>query len=138
VFGNLAYIPACPDPQSADPAAASQVDCSKASSVAGGLYRFYEINPQVVNLAQQEFTFTRDSQASIETRLGDARLPLEKQLRTTSTCWQSTPFPGDSIPMQLIAREAMTTYKRPLSDCGIIAFHVTSRFLSLAPARTRP
>ena len=65
--------------QSAHPAVASQVDCSKASSVAGGLYRFYEINPQVVDLAQQEFTFTRDSQASIETRLGNARLLLEKE-----------------------------------------------------------
>ena len=36
--------------------------------------------------------------------------------------------------MHLITREAMTTYQRHISDRGIIAFHVTNRFLSLAPA----
>jgi len=40
----------------------------------GDVYRFYEINPQVVTVAASEFTFLADSQARIEHVLGDARL----------------------------------------------------------------
>jgi len=42
-------------------------------------------------------------------------------------------FSSDSIPVHLITREAMTTYIRHVKDDGIIAFHVTNRFLKLAP-----
>jgi hypothetical protein len=99
----------------------------------GDLYRFYEINPRVIDLAQHEFTFMQDSQASIEILLGDARLVLEKESSNNFDVLAVDAFSGDSIPVHLITREAMTTYKRHISDHGIIAFHVTNRFLSLAP-----
>jgi hypothetical protein len=99
----------------------------------GDLYRFYEINPRVIDLAQHEFTFMQDSQASIETLLGDARLVLEKESSNNFDVLTVDAFSGDSIPVHLITREAMKTYKRHISDGGIIAFHVTNRFLSLAP-----
>jgi MFS family permease len=99
----------------------------------GDLYRFYEINPRVIDLAQHEFTFMQDSQASIETLLGDARLVLEKESSNNFDVLAVDAFSGDSIPVHLITREAMKTYKRHISDGGIIAFHVTNRFLSLAP-----
>lgn len=99
----------------------------------GDFYRFYEINPQVINLAQHEFTFIQDSQASIETLLGDARLSLEKEVSNNFDVLAVDAFSGDSVPVHLITREAMKTYKRHISDSGIIAFHVTNRFLSLAP-----
>jgi hypothetical protein len=40
--------------------------------------RFYEINPQVVDVARREFSFLGDSAATIEIALGDARLSLAR------------------------------------------------------------
>jgi spermidine synthase len=99
----------------------------------GDLYRFYEINPQVVDLAQHEFTFMQNSHASIQTLVGDARLVLEKEVANNFDVLAVDAFSGDSIPVHLITREAMKTYKRHINANGVIAFHVTNRFLSLAP-----
>ena len=42
-------------------------------------------------------------------------------------------FSSDSIPVHLITREAMAVYLKHLKPDGVIAFHVTNRFLRLAP-----
>jgi hypothetical protein len=99
----------------------------------GDLYRFYEINPQVIDLAQGEFRFLQGSQARIETVLGDARLVLDKEASNGFNVLAVDAFSGDAIPVHLITREALTVYQRHINDDGIIAFHVTNRFLSLAP-----
>jgi hypothetical protein len=99
----------------------------------GDLYRFYEINPQVMEIADSEFSFMRNSQAKIETVLGDARLILEKESSNHFDVLAVDAFSGDSIPVHLLTREAMAIYARHISDDGIIAFHVTNRFLALAP-----
>ena len=100
---------------------------------AGDVYRFYEINPQVIELAQSEFSFLKDSPARIETVLGDARLTLEKEAPQGFDVLAVDAFSGDSIPVHLLTREAMDVYLRHMRPDGIIAFHVTNRFLSLAP-----
>lgn len=99
----------------------------------GDLYRFYEINPQVIDIAQSEFSFMRNSQAKIETVLGDARLLLEKESPNFFDVLAVDAFSGDSIPVHLLTREAMKIYARHITGHGVIAFHVTNRFLSLAP-----
>lgn len=99
----------------------------------GDVYRFYEINPQVIELAQSEFTFMRDSQARIEMVQGDARLSLEKEAAHGFDVLAVDAFSGDSIPVHLITREAMAVYLRHMNPQGIIAFHITNRFLWLAP-----
>ena len=45
----------------------------------GDTFRFYEINPQVLDLAKREFTFLTESPAKIEAVLGDGRLSLERE-----------------------------------------------------------
>ncbi|MGH9365524.1 MAG: hypothetical protein ACRD1B_09735, partial [Thermoanaerobaculia bacterium] len=45
----------------------------------GDSFRFYEINPQVIELARSSFTFLGDSPAQIDVALGDARLSLERE-----------------------------------------------------------
>lgn len=99
----------------------------------GDVYRFYEINPQVIELARSEFTFMRDSRARIEMVLGDARLSLEKEAPHGFDVLAVDAFSGDSIPVHLITREAMAVYLRHMNPQGIIAFHITNRFLWLAP-----
>jgi hypothetical protein len=99
----------------------------------GDTYRFYEINPQVVAVAQSEFTFLRDSQASIETSVGDARLNLEREAPQNFDVLVVDAFSSDSIPVHLITREAVAVYLKHVKEGGVIAFHVTNRFLRLAP-----
>ncbi|HEX5806137.1 MAG TPA: fused MFS/spermidine synthase [Macromonas sp.] len=99
----------------------------------GDHYRMYEINPDVIALAQSEFTFMSDSPAQIETVLGDARLSMEKEAPQGYDVLAVDAFSGDSVPVHLLTVEAMGVYLRHTRPDGIIAFHVTNRFLNLPP-----
>ncbi|RSZ42631.1 MULTISPECIES: fused MFS/spermidine synthase [unclassified Variovorax] len=100
---------------------------------AGDVYRFYEINPQVFEMADKEFSFLRDSAARIERVLGDARLALEREPSQGFDVLAVDAFSGDSVPVHLLTAEAMDAYLRHMKPDGVIAFHVTNRFLALAP-----
>lgn len=99
----------------------------------GDTYRMYEINPQVIELAKTEFSFLQDSRAVIELVLGDARLSLEREAPQAFDVLAVDAFSGDSIPVHLITAEAMDVYRKHIKPDGIVAFHVTNRFLRLAP-----
>ncbi len=101
------------------------------------VYRFYEINPQVVDVARSEFSFLGDSSAAIETVLGDARLAMEREAPQNYDVLVIDAFSSDSIPVHLITREAMAVYFRHLKPGGVVAFHLTNRFLRLAPVVKR-
>jgi SAM-dependent methyltransferase len=103
----------------------------------GNVFRFYEINPQVVDIARQHFTFLGDSPARIEIELGDARLTMEREAPQRYDLLAIDAFSSDSIPVHLLTREAMAVYLRHLKPGGVIAFHVTNRFLDLAPVVKR-
>ncbi|GAA5171944.1 fused MFS/spermidine synthase [Viridibacterium curvum] len=100
---------------------------------AGDRYRMYEINPEVIDIARSEFSFLSDSPAFIATVLGDARLALERETPQDFDVLAVDAFSGDAIPVHLITREALAVYLRHLRPGGIIAFHVTNRYLNLAP-----
>ena len=107
----------------------------------GDYFRFYEINPEVVNLSlgpQPVFTYLRDSVAHVDVELGDARLLLEKELAKGQVQKFDVivldAFTGDAIPVHLLTREAFETYWKFLDpDRGIIAVHVSSRHVNLVP-----
>lgn len=99
----------------------------------GDHYRFYEINPQVVEIAQQDFRYLGDSPAEVSLALGDARLVLERETDNRFDVLVIDAFSSDSIPIHLITREAMQLYARHLRPEGVIAFHVTNRYLDLSP-----
>lgn len=99
----------------------------------GDIYRVYEINPEVFDLADREFSFLADSPARIDRVLGDARLALEREGPQAFDVLAVDAFSGDSVPIHLITAEAMDVYLRHMRPGGIIAFHVTNRFLALAP-----
>lgn len=100
---------------------------------AGDHYTIYEIDPAVVDLAKREFSFLADSQAHIDIVLGDARLQLEREPAQQFDVLAVDAFSGDSIPVHLITAQAMAVYMRHLKPDGILAFHLTNRFLSLPP-----
>jgi spermidine synthase len=100
---------------------------------AGDTFRFYEINPQVLELARREFTFLTDSPATVEVVLGDGRLSLEREPGHQFDVLAMDAFSGDSIPMHLLTREAMAIYLRHLTPGGVLAFQATNRFIDIAP-----
>jgi len=99
----------------------------------GDTYRFYDINPGVIAIAQRDFSFLKDSDATIELPLGDARLKLERETPQGFDVLAIDAFSSDAIPVHLITREAVDVYLRHMKPEGVIAFHVTNRYLDLVP-----
>ncbi len=99
----------------------------------GDVYRFYDINPAVPRIARSEFTYLADSDATIEIVLGDARLNLEREPPQHFDVLAIDAFSSDAIPVHLITAQALDVYLRHMKPSGVIAFHVTNRFLDLVP-----
>jgi len=104
---------------------------------AGDTFVFYEISPRVVDVANIEFTFLRDTPAKTSVVLGDGRLSLEREAPRRYDVLGIDAFAGDSIPMHLITREAMAQYVRHLADDGVIVFQATNRYIDLLPVVKR-
>ncbi len=103
----------------------------------GDVYRFYDIDPRVMDIARTEFTYLADSQATIELALGDARLTLEREAPQNFDVLAVDAFSSDAIPVHLITKEALGVYLKHLRGDGIVAFHVSNRFLDLIPVVAR-
>ncbi len=103
----------------------------------GDTYRFYEINPAVIQIANREFTYLKDSAANIETVLGDARLNLEREPGQKFDVLVVDAFSSDAIPLHLLTREALAVYLKHLQPHGVIAFHITNQFFDFSPVLQR-
>ena len=100
---------------------------------AGDTIRFYEINRAVEDIARTKFTYLSDSPAFMELVRGDARVSLAAEPPQRYDVLIVDAFSGDAIPAHLITKQALEIYRRHLAPGGIIAFHVSNRFLALAP-----
>ena len=100
----------------------------------GDEYHFYEINSQVVDIAQSLFFYLRESAAAVRITQGDGRLALERETASPFDVLLLDAFSGDAIPVHLLTREALALYRRHLTQQGVIAFHVSNDFLDLTPA----
>jgi spermidine synthase len=99
----------------------------------GDSFRLYEINPQVIDLAQKQFTYVTDTRAKVEMSLGDARLSLEREPPQGFDVLAVDAFSSDAIPVHLLTAEALETYFRHLKPGGILAVHISNRYLDLKP-----
>jgi hypothetical protein len=106
----------------------------------GDRFRFYELNPDVVRLSGlngSTFSYLRDSAASIEIVPGDARLALEAELaRGLSHKFHVLAldaFSSDAVPIHLLTREAIEVYLKHLDPGGILAIHISNRYVELRP-----
>lgn len=99
----------------------------------GDIFRFYDINQQVIDIARSLFFYLRESRAQIDTVLGDARLSLERETGPPYDVLALDAFSGDAIPVHLLTREAVALYTRRLKADGVLAFHVSNNYLDLAP-----
>lgn len=94
---------------------------------------FYELDPQVVDVARAEFTFLEDMPGTVEVVVGDGRLSLEREPDRVFDVLAIDAFSGDSIPMHLITREAMQVYVDRLAPDGAIVFQATNRYIDIIP-----
>jgi hypothetical protein len=107
----------------------------------GDVFRFYEINPAVIQFAQGDrayFTYLRDARGKVDVVSGDARLSLEREAaqhdRQQFDVLVLDAFSGDAIPVHLLTREAFDLYREHLRSAdAIIAIHITNRSLDLSP-----
>jgi hypothetical protein len=104
---------------------------------AGDVFRFYEINPLALSIASTWFTFLSDCKADHQVLLGDARLTLEAQSSQQFDLMAIDAFSSDAIPVHLLTREAFALYFRHLKPAGILAVHVSNRYLDLVPVVSR-
>jgi hypothetical protein len=106
----------------------------------GDLFRYYEINPDVIRIASDPkyFSYLCDSLARIEVIPGDGRLSLERELEQHEQhdldILAIDAFSGDAIPVHLLTVEAFEIYMRRLKNpSGILAIHITNTYLDLKP-----
>ncbi len=99
----------------------------------GDGYTFYEIDPLVTRMAQAQFAFLRESKANVEIIPGDARLSLEREPERQFDVLLIDAFSGDSIPIHLLTRQAFELYLNRLRPHGLLAVHISNRFLDLEP-----
>ena len=103
----------------------------------GDVYRFYEINPAVLELANEQFSYIKDAKGDIQVVMGDGRISLERELKETGSHQFDVmildAFAGDAIPIHLLTVEALLLYLKHLALDGIFAIHVSNRHLSLEP-----
>lgn len=103
-------------------------------------YAFYEIDPAVARVAEQHFTYIADARhrgADVDIRLGDARVQLERELRSGTRPWLDVlvidAFSSDSIPVHLLTQQANRIYWQHLLRDGLLLVHVSNRYLDLLP-----
>jgi hypothetical protein len=103
----------------------------------GDSIRFYELDPDVLKLARSHFEYLNASSAALEFAIGDARLSLERELAMGAPqkfdVLAIDAFSSDSIPVHLITREAIRVYMKHLAPGGLLAVHISNRFLDLKP-----
>ena len=102
----------------------------------GDLFRFYEIDPQVVSAAREFFTFLADTPADVEVVLGDGRLSLLNEEQAGEPGFDLIvldAFAGDAIPIHLLTAEAFDLYRSRLAPGGAMAVHISNRHVDLTP-----
>ncbi len=99
----------------------------------GDYYCFYEINPDVIDIAGKYFSFLSDSPADVHVEEGDARLSMERQPPQHYDVIALDAFSGDAIPAHLLTIEAVAVYLKHLNPDGVLAVHTSNRHLDLVP-----
>jgi hypothetical protein len=103
----------------------------------GDYIRFYEINPDVIDLCDRYFTYRQDSSAQIDVVLGDARISMEReksrQMSGNFDVFAVDAFSSDAIPIHLLTSECYWNYWYHLKKDGILAIHISSRYFNLGP-----
>ncbi len=98
-------------------------------------WTFFEIDPQVVALAQDDrlFWYLSSCAPNANLVLGDGRLELTKVSPNAYGLLVLDAYSSDQPPLQMLTREAFALFTSRLAPGGLIAFHISNRYFNLAP-----
>jgi len=103
----------------------------------GDRVRYYEINPAVEKLARDPFSYLTRCPGQVDVVFGDARLTMERELAEGHPqqfdFLALDAFSSDSVPAHLLTREAFEIYLKHMKPDGVIAVHISNRYLDLQP-----
>ncbi|MBN2527348.1 MAG: fused MFS/spermidine synthase [Deltaproteobacteria bacterium] len=97
---------------------------------------FYEIDPDVISVAQKEFDYLQKAKGTIGIVAGDARLTLAAENRQNAPQLDilvMDAFSSDAIPLHLLTTEAIEIYRKRVRPGGVFVFHISNRHLNLEP-----
>src|SRR5262245_17318300 len=92
---------------------------------------FFDIDPQIYDIANNFFTFLARCGQNCDAVLGDGRLSIEKAPDDTFDLLMLDAFNSDSIPAHLVSREAIRMYLSKLKQNGLLMFHVSNRYMDV-------
>ena len=92
---------------------------------------FFDVDPQVVDIARRYFTFLPRCGAACDVAVGDGRLLLQSRQNSEFDLIVIDAFNSDSIPAHLVSREAVRMYVSKLKPDGLLMFHVSNRYLDV-------
>jgi spermidine synthase len=98
---------------------------------AGDRYRFYEVNPIVIEISKSYFFYLKECRAQWDVVLSDGRLALEQEAPDQFDVVALDAFSGDSPPVHLLTIEAFRQYFRVLKPNGVLAVHVSNNYVRL-------
>ncbi len=105
---------------------------------AGDRITFWDINPDIIDVAQANFSFLSMTPASVKVVYGDGRLGMERlSAQALYDIIIIDAFNGDSIPVHLVTHEALELYLSHLTSSGVIVFHISNLYLDLKPVLAR-
>ncbi len=102
------------------------------------LFRFYEINPLMIQVAgaPRLFSFLADAPMRIDLVPGDARKMLEREQAAGDPRYDILlidAYSGDAVPYHLATLEAFRLYFERLEEDGVLAVHVSNWHVDLLP-----
>jgi hypothetical protein len=99
----------------------------------GETWRFFEIDPTVINISKnpKNFTFISKCQPDIDIVVGDARLTMAKEQDKSFDLFIIDAFSSDAIPVHMLTKEAVQMYLDKLKDDGVVLLHTSNRYLDL-------
>jgi hypothetical protein len=98
---------------------------------------YYELNPDVVEIAKEYFYFLTDTKSNYHVVVGDARSSLESEFKNGGAqnfdIIVMDAFIGDAPPLHLLTEEAFNLYWSHLKHDGILAVHITNFYIDFRP-----
>jgi spermidine synthase len=96
-------------------------------------FQFYEIDPDVVKIAEDKsmFTFLSDCGSPYDVTVGDARLKIRSAPDHSYDMIFIDTFSSDNIPIHIMTEEAFRAYFSKLKDDGIIVMNISNSFFNL-------
>ncbi len=97
----------------------------------GAEFVFFEIDPVVEQIAREDFTYLDHCGEACRVEIGDARKLLEQKEPQSYDLLFMDAYNSDSVPTHLLTVEAVELYLSRIKQDGVIAFHVSNRYLNI-------